>query len=466
MGVTKNNGLFPNGAKAILDPAIIDTVPIQILNYGNTIIKDSTGDYWTVYEDANTTNTDIFVGKSTDGGTTFTTFNITNSNDFNESFPHIDINSTDGILISFDKLSGAAATTDIHITTCSSGGCDEASEFIADINISQCGTGQECAKNFVVFDVNDNAHLTYTKGDLQDRNSTGYVGLVANWNEERATNAIGGDPVQNSGIVIPKNGGDERLSWLTSNGAQLNITYYDGSAWSSNLLFANPNVATPAEVFAGYDGNFYMVYGQDISTPSSLSRLHFRQCVITDDCSMIGNWSADLNVSTTQNIEFFSLVQTADLNLHVLASTTVGLPVQQILEFIRTPNNVWVTSQDSDSNILFSDANRTYNPLVRNHDDGGNVKSTPTTQVQAISNTMDYMFSSANNSTGIPHILIFDSNTICCCSFSKFHSHSSSNGICLISSVPIGNSCMLIVLKPSVLAHKKLAKKSIANINK
>lgn len=412
VGVTKNNGLFPNGATAILDPSVIDSSPINTMNYGNPIVKDSSGNYWIVYEDSNTTNTDIFVSKSTDAGETFTAFNLTNSSDFNESFPHIDINSTDGLVITYDKFSGAAATTDVHLATCSAGGCDASTDFIFDINISQCGTGTECSKNFVVFDVNDNAHLVYARGNLQDRNATGYVGLAANWSAERTTNAIGGAPVQNTGIVVSKNGSGEKLSWITSNGAQLNVTKFDGLAWGSNLLLENLGIGTPAEAFAGYDGNFYIVFGKDISGTSSVSRLQFNQCIVTADCSDVGNWSADLNVSTTANVELFSIVQTADLNLHVLASSVVGTAGTIIRDFVRTPNNVWVTSQDNDTNTLFSDSNRTYNPLVRNHVRPGNVESTVSAAPSATNSTLDYLFLSANNSTGIPHVIVFDSNVV------------------------------------------------------
>ncbi len=156
VGVTTNGGVFPNGSSVILDPSIIDTTALSLTNYGNTIVKDSTGNIFTVQEvvTGGGSNTDIFVAKSTDDGVSFESFNITNTTDKNESFPHIDINSTDGLIIEYDVKISTDATTEIFFTTCSFGGCDSSSEFLLDLNVSECGIAQECSHGNFEIDVN------------------------------------------------------------------------------------------------------------------------------------------------------------------------------------------------------------------------------------------------------------------------------------------------------------------------
>ena len=167
-------------------------------------------------------------------------------------------------------------------------------------------------------------------------------------------------------------------------------------------------MAEPMEGFAGYDGNFYVTYTQDISSASSVSRVHFRQC--SADCNILGNWSADLNVSTVENKMFVSIFQSADLNVNILASSLVATAGSDISIFVRTPNNIFVTSGLADANTLFSDGNRTYNPLVRSRGYDGSVLSFG--NLPTVGNIeMDYVFLTSANAQGDPSTLLFDSNS-------------------------------------------------------
>ncbi len=181
--------------------------------------------------------------------------------------------------------------------------------------------------------------------------------------------------------------------------------------WGSNLLLGNPGITDPAALFAGYDGNFYLPYTQDISGTDTSNQLHFRQCIVTADCSNIGNWSADLNVTSPGlNQAWVSLFQSSDLNVNIISSSLASAADANLFNFVRTPNNVWTTSSIADGNLLFSDSNRTYNPLVRNRDYDGQVLplgSLPTTGNVDI----DYVFLTSGNAQGDPSTLVFDSNS-------------------------------------------------------
>ncbi len=415
VGVTKNSGLFPNGATVLLDPSVVDSSPLSKTNYGNVIARDSSSNIFVVHkETVSSSNSDIFVSKSTDEGVTWTTFNITNTTDFNETNPHIDINSTNGLVVAYDKSFVGFDTTQVWITTCSAGGCDSSGEFLTDFNVSQCSASGQCANSHVVFDVNDNAHLTYSKGGstVEYRKNTGYVGLVGNWGAEEETMNTGAgsfDTLDGTLVLVEKNGDDRKLVIANTDNGQVRIAYFNTFQWT-NFQIEVDFVEEPAAGFAGYDGNFYLTYTRDISGSSSVSRVHYRQCDITSDCNVLANWSSDLNVSTTENLMFVSITQTSDLNVHILASATVATVGSDISIFTRTPNNAFVTSHLADGNTLFSDSNRTFNPLVRNRDYDGQVLPTPS--IPTIGNTvLDHVFLTSNFSTGDPSTLLFDSNT-------------------------------------------------------
>lgn len=408
IGVTKNGGLFPNGASVELDPSVIDTTRLSLTNYGNTIVRDSSGNIFTVQEVVTDggSNTDIFVSKSTDDGVTFTSFNLTNSNDVNELLPKIDTNGL-GLIIEFDGNN----SRNVFITTCSTGGCDSNSEFLDKLNVSDCGN-DTCANGNIYHDQNGTSHISYAKGEstLHYRSNTGFVG--ASWGAEETVGSVGGGAIlgrDGTGIMIANNGDGTKIVYTNANGAQANIGWFNGTLWAPTVLvLANPNVSEPMEGFAGYDGNFYVTYTQDISGASQVSRVHFRQC--SADCNILGNWSADLNVSTTQNNMFVSIFQSADLNVNILASGLVGTVGTDIDHFVRTPNNVFTTSSLADGNTLFSDSNRNYNPLVRSRGYDGSVlglAGLPTTG----NIEMDYVFLTTNNSQGDPSTLLFDSNS-------------------------------------------------------
>lgn len=409
IGVTKNGGLFPNGASIELDPSVIDVTQLSLTNYGNTIVRDSSGNIFTVQEVVTDggSNTDIFVSKSTDDGVSFTSFNLTNSNDTNESLPHLDINSTDGLIIEFDGNNSRA----VYVTTCSSGGCDSNAEFLDKLDVSACGI-TKCANGNIVHDQNGTSHVSYAKGEssLHYRSNTGFVG--ASWGAEEDVGSVGGGAVigrDGTGILVANNGSGIKIVFTNANGAQANIGFFNGTLWSpSVLVLGNPGIDEPVAGFAGYDGNFYVTYTQDISGASQVSRVHFRQC--SADCNILGNWSADLNVSTTQNNMFVSIFQSADLNVNILASGLVGTVGTDIDHFVRTPNNVFTTSSLADGNTLFSDSNRNYNPLVRSRGYDGSVlglAGLPTTG----NIEMDYVFLTSNNAQGDPSTLVFDSNS-------------------------------------------------------
>ncbi len=406
IGVTKNGGLFPNGASVELDPSVIDTTALSLTNYGNVIVKDSSGNIFTVQEVVVNSSTDIFVSKSTDNGTTFTSFNLTNSPDVNESFPHIDVNSTDGLIIQFD---GNNQNT-IFVTTCSTGGCDSNSEFLDKLDVSACGA-TNCNFGSLDVDQNDVSQIVYVKGATGAyRRNTGYVGSA--WGAEENTNVGTGVPVVATGIVSAKNGSDLRLAFANPNGSQFTVSYFDGATWSANLLLGNPNILTPASCFAGYDGNFYCAYAQRQGAAPAPANIHLTQCVETNDCSLIGNWT-DVNVteSPNQNDSFVSMFQASDLNIHLLTSTRLSAADVNIHHYIRLPNGTFITSTIADGNLLFSDANRTYNPILRNRDYAGSALD-GFTSFPVGNLTLDYVFLTSNVSTGDPSTLVFDSNLL------------------------------------------------------
>jgi hypothetical protein len=413
IGVTKNNGLFPNGARVILDPTVVDVSQTGITNYGNPIIKDSDGNLWVVYEAvAAPTNTDIFVAKSTDNGATFSTFNLTSTADFNESQPHIDVNSTDGIIIQYDKASGAAATTDIFITTCSSGGCDAAAEFLSDINVSACGIALECSNGNLDVDQNDFSHISYAKQNFaRYRRNTGFVG--GTWSAEEDTNANTETVNISTQIVVAKNGSDKRLAVSTANGAQISIGFFDGTTWGAINLFVNPQVNTPPSAFGGYDGNFYIAYAQGSEAENAPPKnVHLTFCSQDTNCAAIGNWT-DLNVteSPNQNDYFVSMFQANDLNVHILSSARVNDADANIHHYVMLPDGTITSSSIADGNLLFSDSNQTYNPLFRNRDYLGSAVDVLTNPPIGNS-SLDYIFLTAIDSTGDPSTVVFDSNAL------------------------------------------------------
>lgn len=414
VGVTKNGGLFPSGASIELDPTIIDASDLKKDNYGNTIVRDSNDNIFIVHEETvSPSNTDIFVSKSTDDGETWTTFNLTNSSDFNELLPHIDINSTDGLLIEYDKIFNPLINVQIFVTTCSAGGCDEASDFLTDFNVSGCGAGTNCRNGDVTFDQNDFAHIIYSKAaaTIQYRRNTSYVGALGNWGaEEQVLNAGGGEFLgrEGTGVIVAKNGSDNKLVFAQTNSEELEIGYFNGTVWASFILGTGA-VSQPASGFAGYDGNFYLVYTKNAGASSKT--IHFTQCIVTSDCSSSGNFSTDLNITNRGlDMSLVSMFQSSDLNIHVLASPLVDAIDVNIQHFVRLPNNVWTTSDIGDGNLLVSDANRTYNPLLANKDYVGSF--TDGTSFPVSVTKLLYTYFTSNNSTGDPSTLVFDSNVI------------------------------------------------------
>ncbi len=418
VGVTKNNGLFPNGSRVILDPSIIDASPLDKTNYGNLIARDSDGNIWIAFQKTvSASNTDVFVSKSTDDGLTFTSFNLTNTTDRNESLPHIDVNSTDGIIISYDVNNTAGGgVPDMFITSCSTGGCDASAEFLDDVNVSACGS-DICSNSNMVVDVNDFTHVTYAKDQttFAYRRNTGFVGSAFSSEDTVAMSQVLAE--DGTGVVVAKNGSNKKLGFANGSNAQVNVFYFDGTTWQANLILnstTNDGVFQPVTAFAGYDGNFYVAYtqangdnGVDGGTPKNI---HFRQCDIDANCAVIGNWSADLNVTTSplQNDSFVSIFQDSDLNIHFLSSARVADADANIHHYIRLPNGV-ITSVP-DANLLFSDGNRTYNPLLRNRDYFGSF--TDGTSFPAGNRDLDYVFLTATNTTGDPSTLIFDNNSL------------------------------------------------------
>lgn len=426
------SGIAAFGDAIIIDPTIIDTSFQPIINYGNVIARDSTGNIWTVFaKDTTSANKDIWVSKSIDGGSTFTTFNLTNSSDFNEALPHIDINSTNGIAIVYDKYFKTIENRQTFLRTCSTGGCDIATEFLADINVSQCALGTSCGNNSFSIDQNNTAHIGYdtdATNTFDYRTNTGYVGLVANWSAASAImGSLGSGNVlfSNSngipdgmGIVIAKNGSNKKLAWTSANGSQFLISYYNGTTWHAGFQVINPNliatgyINTPPAGFAGYDGNFYIVWGQANGSDGINEQIHFRQCKIDANCSSLANWSADLNVSNRGlNKELVSITQSFDLNLNIFASSTPSTTADSNIHwFIRLPNGTFTTSFDG--NLLQNDANRTFNPLLRSHDYNGSVIANPKGVIGTIFYRLDYVYLTSNVSGGNPSTFVFDSNAL------------------------------------------------------
>ncbi|KKL84104.1 hypothetical protein LCGC14_1968080, partial [marine sediment metagenome] len=412
IGVTKNNGLFPNGARVVLDPSIIDTSALSKTNYGNVLARDTSGNIWVVHEETvSASNSDIFVSKSLNNGLTWTTFNLTSTSDFNELLPHIDINSTNGLVIEYDKKNNDNGNTQIFVTTCSAGDCDASSEFLTDINVSACGA-TNCANGSLGVDVNDTAQITYGKAatTLVYRQNTGFAG--GTWGGEELSVFVGGGAIlagDGTGVVVSKNGSDKRLAFVNSNNSQVNVAYFDGSNWQVAIILNTPTNGThqPVTGFAGYDGNFYVSYtqqngenGTDGATPKNI---HFRQCSIDANCSVLGNWSSDLNVTTApgQNDSFVSMFQANDLNIHILSSARSQDADANIHHYVRLPNGTWTTSSIADGNLLFSDANRTFNPLLRNREYVGSFLN-GSTSLPIGQLTMDYVFLTSNVLTGDP----------------------------------------------------------------
>lgn len=402
IGVTKNAGVFPTGATVDLDPSIVDSSDLSQTNYGNTMVRDSSGNIFIVHEETvSSSNTDIFVSKSVDDGVSFTTFNITNTSDFNESLPHLDINSDDGLIIAYDKSFGAIATLEAFVTTCSAGGCDSSAEFLQDINVSACGASTRCSNSNIVVDVNDNSHIVYWNGGIIYRKNTGFVG--EGWGAEEDTFTAGTANNRDSlGILVAKNGSDRKLVFSNTDDAQVRVGYFNTFQWTS-LQLETDGIQEPATGVAGYDGNFYIAY-------TKTENIIFRQCSVIADCNVLANWSTDVNVTNGGlEREFVSMFQAADLNVYIYSSPTVGNVDVNIMQFVRTPNNSWITSSIADANLLVSDSNRTYNPLVRSRGYDGSVLplgSLPTTG----NLKFDFVYLTSNNSTGDPSTLIFDSN--------------------------------------------------------
>ena len=394
-----------------IDPTIIDTTALSLTNYGNTLVRDSSGNIFTVQEVVTDSgsNTDIFVAKSTDDGVSFTSFNLTNSNDTNESLPHIDINSTDGLMIEFDGND----SQDIFVTTCSTGGCDSNSEFLDKLNVSDCGDTIACANGNIVHDQNGTSHISYARdqSSLRYRSNTGFVG--ASWGAEETVGSVGGGAIlgrDGTGILIANNGDGTKIVFTNANGAQANIGFFNGTLWSPSVLeLETTGIQEALSGFAGYDGNFYLAYAKDVSGTDISGQIHYRQC--TNDCNLLASWSTDINVTNGGlNLSWVSLFQSSDLNVNIIASSLVSAADANLFLFVRTPNNIFTTSNIADANLLFSDANRTYNPLIRNRDYDGQVLplgSLPTTGLSEI----DYVFLTSDNSNGDPNTLLFDSNT-------------------------------------------------------
>ncbi len=409
IGVTKNGGLFPNGASIELDPSVIDTSDLSLTNYGNTIVRDSSGNIFTVQEVVVNSFTDIFVSKSTDDGVSFTSFNLTNSPDVNEMLPHIDINSTDGLMIEFDWVDG---NRNIYVTTCSLGGCDSNTQFLDKFNVSACGDSS-CANGNIYHDQNGTSHVSYAKAEdtLHYRSNTGFVGST--WSAEEDVGSVGAGAVtgrDGTGVLVANNGSDIKIVYTNANGAQANIGFFNGTLWSPTVLeLVSTGVQEPLEGFAGYDGNFYLTYSKDVSGTDASNQIHFRQC--SDDCNILGNWSTDLNVTSGGlNLSRVSLFQSADLNVNIIASSLVSANDANLFHFVRTPDNIFVTSSLADGNLLFSDANRTYNPLVRNRGYDGSVLGFPLLPIFG-NIEMDYVFLTSSNSQGDPSTLVFDTNS-------------------------------------------------------
>ncbi len=393
-----------------IDPTIIDTSELSLTNYGNTIVRDSSGNIFTVQEVvvASGGNTDIFVSKSTDDGVSFTSFNLTNSSDVNELLPHIDINSTDGLIIEFDGND----SRNIFVTTCSTGGCDANSEFLDKVNVSDCGN-DTCANGNIVHDQNGTSHISYAKNqsDLQYRLNTGFVG--ASWGSEEDVGSVGGGAIidrDGTGILIANNGSGIKIVFTNANGAQANIGFFNGTLWSPSVLeLEGTGVQESLSGFAGYDGNFYVTYAKDVSSADTSGQIHYRECIT--DCNLLASWSTDVNVTSGGlNLSWVSLFQSSDLNVNIFSSSLVSAADANLFHFVRTPNNVFTTSNIADGNLLFSDANRTYNPLVRNRDYDGQVLALA--GLPTIGNVeIDYVFLTSANAQGDPSTLLFDSNS-------------------------------------------------------
>ncbi len=423
IGVTKNEGLFPDGASIELDPSVIDSSDISLKNYGNVQVRNRAGDIWLVYEQfVTSSNTDIFVARSTDNGDTFTVFNLTNTSDKNELLPHIDINSTDGLIIAYDVVYAGITTTDVFVTTCS-GDCNASAQFFDDINVSACGALTRCGNSNIVVDVNDFSHLTYAKtaSTLEYRRNTGFVG--SGWEAEETTLDAGGNAIlarDGTGVVVAKNGSNRKLAYTNANQTQANIAFFDGSDWivdpdtgagPGGLQIPGSDVQEPLTAFAGYDENFYVAYSQSAAGDSGGKSIHFRQ--IDQDLNVADTslWSADLNI-TQRGLDraLVSMFQASDLNIHIVASPLVGATDVNIFHFVRLPNNVWTTSTIGDGNVLVSDGNRTFNPLLRNRDYEGSFADRTSFNPGPL--TFDYSFLTSDSSDGSPSTLVFDTNAL------------------------------------------------------
>lgn len=429
------SGIAAFGNVITIDPTIIDTSRQPLINYGNVLARDSTGNIWTVYSEVVTSsNRDIFIGKSTNGGVNFSTFNLTNTSDFNEALPHIDINSTDGLVISYDKYFTNTNNRQTFITTCSAGGCDAAAEFIADINVSQCLIAQLCGNNSLTVDQNNTAHITYGKeipagSNLVYRSNAGYTGLVVNWSADQNTitsailgsgsilfnNGASGAP-DGTGVIVSKNGSGRRLAWVSANASQFWVSYYNGTAWQGGLLLASGTIDTPPSCYAGYDKNFFCAYAQDSGSGSLNEQLHFRQANQDNNGSAIGNWSTDTNISTNGlNLQLSSIIQTFDLNTYIVGSQVpTNAPADtNIYLFTRLPNGTFTTSTIADQNRFFNDGNFLFNPLFRDKDYNGSTVRFPTSVFTGTQRyRLDYIFSTSNANTGNPHTFVFDSNAL------------------------------------------------------
>lgn len=429
------SGIAAFGDGITIDPTIIDTSFQPIINYGNVLARDSTGNIWHVFaKDTTSANKDIWVAKSTNGGSTFTTFNLTNTTDFNEAFPKIDVNAENGLVIIYDKYFSANTQRQVFATTCSTGGCDAAAEFLSDINVSQCALTNICGNSYLTIDQNNISHITYGRTiagatQLNYRNNSGYVGVVGNWSAEELaipTSQLGGGAIlfnnaasgapDGTGVIVSKNGSGRRLAWASANASQFWVSYYNGTAWQGGLLLASGTIDTPPSCYAGYDKNFYCTYAQDSGSGSVNEQLHFRQANQDNNSSAIANWSTDANISRNGlNLQLSSIMQAFDLNVYVVGSQVpTNAPVDtNIYLFTRLPNGTFKTSTIADQNRFFNDANFLFNPLFRDKDYNGSTVRFPTSVFTGTQRyRLDYIFSTSNANTGNPHTFVFDSNAL------------------------------------------------------
>lgn len=205
-----------------------------------------------------------------------------------------------------------------------------------------------------------------------------------------------------TGVIVSNNGSDRRLAFVNANGAQAVVSYFNGSTWGSNLNLRVDGVGDPIAGFAGYDQNFYLAFGEG-------GKLSLNQCSVGSNCASSANWSSDLNVDGL-NQSWVSIFQASDLNVNILSSAAVGAADVNIHHFVRTPNNLWITSNIADGNVLVNDSNRTYNPILRNRDYNGSLLAFPGLPIIGFG-LLDYLYLTSDQTSGDPSTLLFDSNS-------------------------------------------------------